>query len=153
MSDPTPQVASGEAVEEKPTEETRAKDSHLLRDRTKHGPWARYIDAVRLGMTIGDCADYAGVAASTVRLWKQTAEKDEEDGIKSVFTEFANDVRKARAGMLSRNLATVEKARQTGDWKAASWILERHGYHRKHEVEGEMTATLTYVIDEQDLGA
>ena len=153
MIDPTPQVASGEAVEEKPTEETRAKDSHLLRDRGEHGVWSRYLTAVRLGMTIGDCADYAGVAASTVRLWKQTAEKDEEDGIKSVFTEFVADFKRARASMLSRNLATVEKARQSGDWKAASWILERHGYHRKHEVEGDVTATLTYVIDEQDLGA
>ena len=60
----------------------------------------------------------------------------------------------ARTKLLSKNLATIEVAREDGDWKAASWLLERLGYHKKTELDIEAkVATLTYTIDLQDEGA
>ena len=153
MTSPTPQVDPGEKIETKTPEDRRLEDSSILRDRSPDSQWQRYITAVRLGMTKGDCADYAGIGSATVRLWRTNAEDDEAEGKTSVFTEFFAEVNANRAQMVSRNLATIEKARQSGDWKAASCVLERHGYSKQLEVTGAVEANLTYTMDEQDLGA
>lgn len=153
MSSPEPQVDAGETRKTSTPDDRRLEGSTILKDRTKSGAWDRYIQAVKIGMTKGDAADYAGIGAATIRLWRTNAADDEAEGKESVFTEFFAAVNSARAGMLSRNLATIEKARQKGDYKAACWILERHGYHKKTEVDGTVAATLTYTIDTQDEGA
>ena len=153
MSSPTPTV-EGKDIANKPTAaELHDKDSYILRDTSEGSTRDRYLNATRLGMTKSDCADFAGVGASTVRRWWNEADEAVEAGVENVFTLFIDEVRTARAGMLSRNLATVERARQSGDWKAASWILERHGYNKTVEVDGQVAAALTYTIDNQDLGA
>ena len=150
MTSPTPEIDRGE---KKLIEKDRLKDSHLLRERGKDSHWARYLTAVQLGMTKGDSAAYAGIGESTVRLWQNNAEEDEIEGLDTVFVEFFQAVRSTRARMLSRALGTIEKARQEGEWKAATWLLERHGYNKTTEVDATVSAQLTYVLDNQDLGA
>ena len=157
MSDPkpdlTPEDGSGDEIKVTTAEGRRLKGSKILRDRGKDGAWSRYIVAIKLGMTKGHAAEFAGIGEATVRVWKTNAIDDEAADKRTVFVKFFEAVGAARASMLSRNLATVEKARQTGDLKAATWLLERHGYHRKTEIEGEIATTLTYVVDNQDLEA
>ena len=152
MSSPTPQLAKRKA--KKLAGKERLQGSILLKERGPDSHWQRYVDAITLGMTKGDAAAYAGVSDSVVRLWQRNADEDEEAGRKkSVFRDFFAEVRSTRSKMLSRNLATVERCRQAGDLKAATWLLERHGYHKKTEVDATVTAQLTYTIDTQDEGA
>lgn len=152
MSSPGPRAQAKAKAKLRGKERLQA--STLLKERGEDSHWERYVTAIQLGMTKGDAADYAGVSDSVVRLWRRNADEDEESGRKkSVFMEFFADVRATRAKMLSRNLATVERCRQAGDLKAATWLLERHGYHKKTEVDATVTGQLTYTMDEQDLGA
>lgn len=137
---------------EEATAETRERDSYLLKDRAEGSIWERYLQAVALGMTKADCAAYAKVGASTARRWVNEADEAEEEGRENVFTEFAGQVRSKRAEMIARNIGTVEVARRQGDWKAASWLLERHGYNKTTEVQANVAASLTYTIDNQDVG-
>ena len=148
-----PEVEAGATRKKKTPADRRLKKSHALRDRSASGVWARYIKGTELGMTKADCALYAGIAEASVRLWRTNAEDDEAEEKESVFREFFRDVGEARSRLLAKNLETIEVARGDGDWKAASWLLERLGYHKKTEIEGELSATLTYVIDNQDEGA
>lgn len=153
MSSPTPEVAPGGDEQTKTPDDRRLKGSFILSDRTLNGAWARYITGIKLGMTKGDAADYAGIGVTTVRLWRTNAHDDELEEKDSIFREFFAEVNSARAGMLSRCLSTVEKARQDGDLKAATWMLERHGYHKTVEIDAKVSAELTYVVDTQDLEA
>lgn len=153
MTDVTPQKAPGATKDKDATEQRRLKGSIILRDRGENSAWTRYMHAMDLGMTKGDAADYSGIGAATIRLWRNCADADEKDGLETVFMEFFAAVNSTRSEMLSRNLDTVETCRSLGDLKAATWLLERHGYHKKTEVDANVSATLTYVIDNQDEGA
>lgn len=148
-----PKARSGRTNGAKTPDDRRLVGSTLLRERGADSVWMRYIEGVSLGMNKGDCAAYAGIGDVTVRLWRTNAEDDEREERDSVFREFFVDVASARSKLLAKNLATIETARGDGDWKAASWLLERLGYHRKTEIEGEVKGTLTYIIDTQDEGA
>ena len=155
MTDERPEVAPQKVEPKTGHEDRRQKGSHLLRDRGPDGAWARYIEGTGMGMTKGDCATFAVIGEATVRLWRQNADEDLRDEVEdSVFLEFFAAVGQARTKLLSKNLATIEVAREDGDWKAASWLLERLGYHKKTELDIEAkVATLTYTIDLQDEGA
>ena len=148
-----PKARSGRPKKKNGKASTKPFGSSILKDRSPTGTWARYVEAVSLGMNKGDCAAYAGVSDVTVRLWRTIAEDDEQEAHNSDHRDFLADVAKARGELLSKNLRTIEDARTDGDWKAASWLLERLGYHKKTEVEGEIKGTLTYIIDTQDEGA
>jgi hypothetical protein len=41
------------------------------------------------------------------------------------FVDFWVDLKKARADAITRNVSTIQKAAQSGTWKAAAWWLER----------------------------
>jgi hypothetical protein len=50
----------------------------------------------------------------------ETASADEKD-----FLSFWEELRKARADAIVRNVAQIQKAAQDGQWQAAAWWLER----------------------------
>ena len=88
---------------------------------------ARIIEALRLGATYEIAAEYAGISRSTLYNWMEKG-KDQKSG---QYRTFLDSIKGAEARGAIANLAMIESAAKSGDWKAAAWRLERrHGYTR-----------------------
>ena len=89
----------------------------------------RIIQALQTGATYDLCAQFAGIAPSTLYLWmKQGRERKSKDKI-----EFLESIKRAESRGAIANLGLIQKAAQDGDWKASAWIMERrHGYNRQN---------------------
>lgn len=77
----------------------------------------RICTALSAGNTRKDSAEYAGVSEATFGRW-----------IKE-YPEFEEDVQKAEADAVVRNVAIIQQA-ASKTWQAAAWWLERR---RKNE--------------------
>ena len=91
----------------------------------------KIIQAVQTGATYEICAQFAGIAPSTLYLWmKQGRERKSKAKI-----EFLESIKRAESKGAVVNLGLIQRAAQDGDWKASAWILERrHGYLRERNV-------------------
>lgn len=89
--------------------------------------------AIKGGSDLDTACHYAGLTNAQVYRWLEqgkieserrdlgdTPNKDAES-----FLIFWEDLRKARADAVMRNVAHVQKAAQSGEWQAAKWWLER----------------------------
>ena len=82
---------------------------------------ARICDGIRLGMTYKLAAEYGGVHEASFYNWIKQA-TDEDEGI---FFEFFKAVTQAKTEAVATNLGYIQEAAEAGEWKAATWILER----------------------------
>ena len=92
------------------------------------------IEAIEIGCTDKQAADYAGISVSTFYKWKAKG-RNEED---KIYIQFLQDIKKAETKHIIRNLAVIRKAaEEEGVWTAAAWILERGrgGFVKNPEVE------------------
>ena len=88
---------------------------------------SRIIEALRLGATYEIAAEYAGISRSTLYNW---IDKGKEQS-RGQYRTFLDNIKQAEAKGAIANLAMIETAAKSGDWKAAAWRLERrHGYTR-----------------------
>jgi len=99
----------------------------------------RICEGIRLGMTQDMAAARAGVARATFYRWKAEGEK-QKAGAKR---DFRDALTRAEADGQAALLATVQEAAagRQGDWRAASWILERRhreGFGKTLEVKAEV---------------
>lgn len=81
----------------------------------------RILDAVRAGAPLRDAAEHAGVDERTVHRWR---ERGEQPRAAPKFRDFAQGLRRARAGAKVGAIAAVRRAMRD-DWRAAAWYLER----------------------------
>lgn len=89
--------------------------------------------ALRSGNDIETAAHYAGVSIANVYRWlevgKFESEKvsagEEVTPENAPYLEFWEELRKARADAIVRNVAYVQTAAKNGSWQAAAWWLER----------------------------
>jgi molybdenum cofactor biosynthesis enzyme len=81
-------------------------------------------EAIKTGAYIETAIVAAGVAKSTFYDWLRHAEKDRQEGKrKSVYIEFAKDIRKALA---TAELDLIKKVQLSGmHWQRYAWMLER----------------------------
>jgi transposase len=92
----------------------------------------RILEALRSGNYAADACGYAGVSTSAFFDWVQrgqieTARREAgEDPIESetIYAEFSDAVRTAKAQARVRNVALIQRAAQD-TWQAAAWFLER----------------------------
>jgi len=99
----------------------------------------RILEALRLGATYEIAAEYAGISRSTLYNWM---EKGKEQN-RGQYKTFLDSIKGAEARGAIANLAMIETAAKSGNWKAAAWRLERrHGYTRDgyqvHQKEQEI---------------
>ncbi len=89
--------------------------------------------ALRSGNDIETAAHYAGVSIANVYRWLEVGKFESEKvsaGEKITpenkpYLEFWEELRKARADAIVRNVAYVQTAAKNGSWQAAAWWLER----------------------------
>lgn len=85
------------------------------------------LQAIQLGATYEIAAENAGVSRSTLWNWLKRGEEQST----GQFATFLDAFKKAEARAALGALATIHKACNDGDWKAAAFLLERrHNYKR-----------------------
>lgn len=75
---------------------------------------ARLVEALKLGATYSDALQAAGLCRSTFHDWRR------ED------PSLVEELEAARAYHRLMALRRIERASKRGDWKAASYLLDRH---------------------------
>ena len=95
----------------------------------------RILDALEDGATYKIAANVAGVHPSTFRRWR------------AKYDDLRRAVDRAEAEAASEALAVVRYAASEGDWRAASWLLEkRMGYHKQRDVPAAELRRLTDAV-------
>lgn len=74
---------------------------------------AGILKAIEKGLPYKLAAEAAGIHEGTLHEWRQT------------IPEFSMQVRQAEIKAISRSIECLEKAARRGDWRAATWLLER----------------------------
>lgn len=83
----------------------------------------RVIEGVSRGLTMKNAASYGGISYSTLNRWRRRGEdcNDADDD----FRQFWNRLERAKGEAALRLLNCINSAAEGGEWKAATWILER----------------------------
>lgn len=94
---------------------------------------SQLLTALRSGGDLDTACHFAGLSNAQVYRWlergKVESERIEAGNLpietENEFLVFWDELKKARADAIIRNVAHVQKAAQAGTWKAAAWWLER----------------------------
>lgn len=102
-----------------------------------------FMEAVKLGLSNRAACDYAGISQSSFYLYLQYAEQDNADGKTTIYSEFVEHLKKAKAQFRAYHMKNIRKASEGGQWQASAWTLERccpdeYGRTVKNEVSIEM---------------
>ncbi len=89
----------------------------------------RIVQAITIGTHRQDAAEYAGIDAATFRRW-MTRGLEEPDG---PYSEFRTAIVEAEARAKITAMGCITKAARDGDWKAASWWLQKKYPHQFSE--------------------
>lgn len=82
----------------------------------------RVIEGVGRGLTFANAAALAGISYSTLNRWRKRGRNSTRD---DEFRDFWKRLERAKGEAALRLLNCVNSAAEGGDWKAATWILER----------------------------
>ena len=85
----------------------------------------RFCKGLSIGLTVKGACDYAGISEQSFYSYMKQAKDDEEKGKKSVFTEFFESVKKAKASFRIYHMTKIREAAESGNWQASAWSLER----------------------------
>lgn len=88
----------------------------LLNESTE----AVILKAIAIGMPVRLAAQLAGVDQRTVFAWKKKGKDGEEP-----YAQFFRKCKEVEMLAVEHALTVINKAADDGDWKAASWMLER----------------------------
>lgn len=83
---------------------------------------ARVLKAIRRGLTFKQAAAYAGISYSTLNRWRRQGQAEDAP---EEFRQFWKAFEQANGEAAFRLVGLIEDAARSGDWKAASWIMER----------------------------
>lgn len=78
-------------------------------------------DALELGSYLESAAAYAGVHKTTLHKWLFKGRKVK----KGLYADFVSQVDMAIEKSEVRKIQRINKAAETGDWRADAWMLER----------------------------
>jgi hypothetical protein len=93
----------------------------------------RLLTAIKAGTDLDTSAHYAGLSVQEVYRWLELGkiENDRRNGDEKADesldpeVKFWLDLTTARAEAIVRNVAQIQQAAASGEWKAAAWWLER----------------------------
>lgn len=80
------------------------------------------LEAVRAGASLKSAAGHAGVSDRTLQRWKAAGEEEDAPADLRVFSDA---LVQARAQGRVALAASIRRAANEGDWRAAAWMLER----------------------------
>ena len=113
---------------------------------------ARIVQAIQAGNYIETAAAYAGISKNTLYEWLRRGAREKErlasnrrarpKKAEQPYLEFADAVEKALAEAEVRDVVTVLKAADAGQWQAAAWRLERKfpdRWGRRDKVQQEIS--------------
>lgn len=83
------------------------------------------LNAISMGMTDSFACDYGGIAQSSFYEYLARAEQDFAESKTTIYTEFSEKVKKARADFQMKHLVNITKASEEGTWQSSAWLLER----------------------------
>jgi hypothetical protein len=94
---------------------------------------AALIDALRGGSDLDTACHFAGLSSSQVLKWLELGKNEAErlaNGYPATpgqadYVSLWEDLKKARADAIVRNVTYVQRAASDGNWQAAAWWLER----------------------------
>ena len=92
------------------------------------------VNALAAGATAKAAAGAAGISEATYHSWRAQA----CEGADPVFLEFLERTTRAREQGKVALAASIRKAANEGDWRAAAWLLERlepEGWSLKQQLE------------------
>lgn len=103
----------------------------------------RLCEALAIGCTKKQAAQYAGISVSTFHGWMDRARNRKEPE----FLEFLDRIEKANAQRVIANLAVIRRAAtEEKNWHAAAWLLERRdGFVRNPESNVEINIDASQV--------
>ena len=89
--------------------------------------------ALRSGNDIETASHFSGISVSNVYRWLELGKHEAErvavgqkpNPENKMFLEFWEELRRARAEAIVRNVAYIQTAAKDGSWQAAAWWLER----------------------------
>lgn len=90
-------------------------------------------DSLRAGADLETSCHFAGLSANQVLKWLEIGKTETERRINGYpanakfddHTKLWDELKKARAAAIIRNVSQVQRAAQDGQWQAAAWWLER----------------------------
>lgn len=75
---------------------------------------AAILQKLAAGSTLDMAAKAAGITPDTLRSWRRSD------------TEFGTACDRAQVAWAERQVGHIDKAADRGDWRASSWLMERH---------------------------
>jgi hypothetical protein len=78
--------------------------------------------ALSEGASVEHACDYTCITPRTFYNWMQRGESGEEQD--DLFVQFFRTITRARGHGVVTDLATISKASEAGDWRAAAWRLQ-----------------------------
>lgn len=89
--------------------------------------------AIKSGSDLDTASHFAGISNQLVYRWLEFGKIESERIVaggkplkgEAKYLAFWDDLKKARADAVVRNVAFIQKAAQEGNWQAAAWWLER----------------------------
>lgn len=64
-----------------------------------------------------------GIATSTLYNWKARGEKEQAEGLNTIYTRFLEGIKKAERNRIRKHLGKIDDHEK--DWVCDAWILER----------------------------
>ena len=108
------------------------------------------IDLIKMGNYVETACAVEGINKTTYYYWLKKAHKSSESNI---YTEFRDEVMKAKAWSEARDVAIISKASEK-NWQAAAWKLERkypNSWGRqKLEIEHPTKKKCRYITHSKD---
>lgn len=91
------------------------------------------LQALNAGNYVEHALEYAGVGKRTYYDWLDRGKAEAErlangetpNPVESTYVAIYEEVSKARAAAVVRNIALIQQAANAGTWQAAAWWLER----------------------------
>lgn len=83
------------------------------------------VEAIRKGNYIDNAAAMAGIAESSYYHWIERGDADIEAGKVTIYSEFSEAIKRAKAEGEQIDLDLIADAAGKGNWQAAAWRLER----------------------------
>lgn len=78
------------------------------------------------GLSNRDAAKLSGISETSFYEWISRGEKDKEKNKKTIYAEFADNIKASMVVFKAWNLQQIRNAaKQTKHWTAAAWLLER----------------------------
>lgn len=97
-----------------------------------------FCSYVAAGITKKGACEAVFIGESALYDWIQRGERDRAKGKKTIYSEFAESVKKAEAKFKLSHIKNIKSAADSGNWQASAWMLERvcrDEYGKKDRVE------------------